>query len=284
MSEPSPMLKSLELEQVGENQFRGQSVFSEQRPVVFGGQLMGQMIVAAATAVPGKNVKSIHTIFARAGTVAKPVDLELDVMHSGRALASVTVTARQGDRLLSRGLLLLDAGEPDLIRHSLPMPAVTPPDKLERRKGTEQGSDLRIVDEVDLWTTDVTGGPELNVWVRFDQAPDDQAVHQALLSWYTDPFLIAAAMRPHLGIGESMSHDTISTGVVTHTLSFHEPVKATGWLLLANQSLYAGGGRTYGSGQVFDADGHQVASYVQDNLVRAFRDDPAPRGKGTMTM
>ena len=123
----SGLLKSLRLESVGANQFRGQSVPSETRPVIFGGQLMGQMIMAAAACAPGKNVKSLHTIFARAGAVSKPVDLDVDVMHSGRALASVTVTARQDDRLLSRGLLLLDAGEPDLIRHSLPMPEVASP-------------------------------------------------------------------------------------------------------------------------------------------------------------
>src|SRR6266568_2986342 len=165
MPEPYPILNSLMLEQTGENRFRGPSVPSDFRPVVFGGQLMGQMIVAAAATLPDKNVKSLHAIFARAGTVKEPVDLDVDVMHAGRALASATVTARQGDRLLSRGLLLLDAGEPDLIR-------------------------------------------------------------------------------------------------------------ADAWLLLAQQSLFAGHGRTYGSGQVFDEHGNQVASFVQENLVRAFRNEP----------
>jgi acyl-CoA thioesterase-2 len=284
MSEPSPILKSLTLEKTGENRFRGPSVPSAARPVVFGGQLMGQMIMAAAGTLPDKNIKSIHAIFARAGTVTQPVDLDVDVMHNGRALGSVCVTARQGDRLLSRGLLLLDAGEPDLIRHSLPMPQVARPDQLEVRKGTEEGSHLRIVDEVDLMTADVTGDPELFVWVRWDHAPGGQAIHQALLSWYTDPFLIGASMRPHAGIGQTMAHDTISTGVITHTLSFHEPVDATGWLLLAQDSLFAGHGRTYGSGQIFDENGSQVASFVQENLVRSFRDEPDTRGKSTMTM
>jgi len=284
MPEPFPILKSLILEQTGASSYRGPSVPSEVRPVVFGGQLMGQMIVAATTSVPGKTVRSLHAIFARAGTVTQPVDLEVDVMHSGRALGSVSVTARQGDRLLSRGLLLLDAGEPDLIRHSEPKPAVAGPDETEKPKPWEEGAEVRIVDEVDLMTPDITGPPELHVWTKFSHAPDDQAVHQALLSWYTDPFLIASALRPHDGVGQAMAHDTISTGVITHTLSFHEPVDATAWNLLANRSIYAGHGRTYGMGQVFTEAGQQVASYVQDNLVRAFRDEPALRGKGTLTM
>jgi acyl-CoA thioesterase II len=288
MPEPYPILNSLILEQTGESSYRGPSVPSEVRPVVFGGQLMGQMIVAATTCLPGKTVRSLHAIFARAGTVTQPVDLEVDVMHSGRALGSVSVTARQGDRLLSRGLLLLDAGEPDLIRHSEPKPAVAGPDDTEKLKAWEEGAEVRIVDSVDLMTPEITGPPELYVWTRFRPAPDDQAmhqaVHQALLSWYTDPFLIASALRPHDGVGQAMAHDTISTGVITHTLSFHEPVDATKWNLMANRSIYAGHGRTYGMGQVFTEDGQQVASYVQDNLIRAFRDEPALRGKGTLTM
>jgi acyl-CoA thioesterase II len=284
MPEPYPILNSLILEQTGESSYRGPSVPSEVRPVVFGGQLMGQMIVAATTLLPGKSVRSLHAIFARAGTVTQPVDLEVDVMHSGRALGSVSVTARQGDRLLSRGLLLLDAGEPDLIRHAEPKPAVAGPEETEKPKPWEEGAEVRIVDAVDLMTPDITGPPELYVWTRFSHAPDDQAVHQALLSWYTDPFLIASALRPHDGVGQAMAHDSISTGVITHTLSFHEPVDATKWNLLANRSIFAGHGRTYGMGQVFTEDGQQVASYVQDNLVRAFRDEPAVRGKGTLTM
>lgn len=284
MPEPYPILNSLVLEQTGESSYRGPSVPSEVRPVVFGGQLMGQMIVAATTHLPGKTVRSLHAIFARAGTVTQPVDLEVDVMHSGRALGSVSVTARQGDRLLSRGLLLLDAGEPDLIRHSEPKPAVAGPEETEKPKPWEEGAEVRIVDAVDLMTPDITGPPELYVWTRFSHAPEDQAVHQALLSWYTDPFLIASALRPHDGVGQAMAHDTISTGVITHTLSFHEPVDATKWNLLANRSIFAGHGRTYGMGQVFTSGGQQVASYVQDNLVRAFRDEPAVRGKGTLAM
>jgi acyl-CoA thioesterase II len=64
----------------------------------------------------------------------------------------------------------------------------------------------------------------------------------------------------------------------------HAPAEATGWLLLAQHSLNAGGGRTYGSGHIFTEDGCLVASFAQENLVRAFRDEPAARGHSTMTL
>src|ERR1700731_1225473 len=82
MPEPYPILNSLILEQSGESSYRAPSVPSEVRPVVFGGQLMGQRIGAATPRRPGKPVGSLHAIFPRAGPVTQPVALEVDVMHS----------------------------------------------------------------------------------------------------------------------------------------------------------------------------------------------------------
>src|SRR5581483_1472035 len=57
--------------------------------VVFGGQILAQIIVAASRAVPDKRVKSLHTIFARGGTTDAPLELGVDPMHAGRAFASL---------------------------------------------------------------------------------------------------------------------------------------------------------------------------------------------------
>lgn len=283
----SPILQSFVLERVGETSFRGPSVPDERRPVVFGGQIMGQMIMAASAYDPAKTVKSLNVIFARAGTVTLPVEIELDPVHSGRALGSVSATVLQGERLLSRGLLLLDVGEPDVISHQIPDiptggPDQTPPVAASDHPGVE----VRLVDEVDLMTAAATGPAEVNVWVRFLDLPGDGAAwHQAALSWYTDPFLIAAAMRPHEGIGQEQAHETLSTGVISQTLTFHDPFRADQWLLIANRSLHAGAGRTYGEGHVFTEKGELVASFVQTNMIRYFRDGaPGATGKAAGAM
>ena len=65
-------------------------------------------------------------------------------------------------------------------------------------------------------------------------------MHQAVLAWATDGFLIATALRPHAGIGQDDAHRGLSTGVVGHTIVFHEPFRADEWLLLAHRSPYAG--------------------------------------------
>ena len=67
MAELSELLDVLELEQVGEGRFRAQNFSEGPGGVVFGGQLLAQAIVAGATIDPTKEVKSVHTIFARGG-------------------------------------------------------------------------------------------------------------------------------------------------------------------------------------------------------------------------
>src|SRR3984957_3898015 len=100
----------LTLTEVGERRYQ---VFqpaesAEGRDVVFSGQLLGQMIMAADRAAgSAKDVRSVHTVFARAGTYTKPIELEVDSMQSGRTWGSDTVTATQDGRLLCRGIILL---------------------------------------------------------------------------------------------------------------------------------------------------------------------------------
>jgi acyl-CoA thioesterase-2 len=240
--------------------------------VIFGGQLMAQAVVAGLAGQDGKRVKTLHTIFARSGRPEVPVEIAVERMHSGRAFASSTVTIGQGDRLCARSLVLLSADEPDFIRHADPFPAVFPgvPGPDEGAAGDERTGDwqVRIAGDVDIDDPEAVGPPDLDVWTRFADAPDDPGVDQALLAYATDGFLIATAMRPHAGVGQAQAHVTVSTGVVSHTLTFHEPAPAREWLLLSHHSPYAGRGRSYGTAHVFRADGALVASYVQDAMIR----------------
>ena len=207
------------------------------------------------------------------GSPDAPVEIAVDRMHAGRAFASSTVTISQGERLCTRSLVLLTADEPDFIRHADPAPPTPVPDGDAAVDG-EGAWQIRIAGGVDIDDPEAVGPAELDVWTRFAGAPDDPAVDQALLAFATDGFLIATAMRPHAGVGQSQAHVTVSTGVISHTLTFHEPAPAGDWLLLSHHSPYAGRGRSYGRADVFRADGAIVASYVQDAMIR-----PLDRGR-----
>jgi acyl-CoA thioesterase-2 len=271
----------LELEPAGDGRFRAQNFDTGFGGVVFGGQLLAQTIVAASTADPSKEVKTVHTVFARGGAMDQPLDIEVEPMHVGRALASATVTVRQGERLCSRSLVLLSAAEPDLIRHGVDAPPVGAPEDAPSSTGGHDFWEIRVVDGVDLADPGSVGPAELFVWSRFTGAEAPGVTGQALLGYATDGFLIGTAMRPHPGIGQSMSHVSISTSVLSHTLTFHEPIDAAAWHLLAHRSPYAGRGRSYGRADVFTEDGRLVASFVQDNMIRAFPEGqhPGPGGR-----
>lgn len=271
-----PALDALQLEAAGPGRFTAGNVPSEGWAVVFGGQLLGQLIVAAKAVDPGKEVRSVHAIFARAGDVAHPLQLTADVLHVGRTMSSMQLRVAQESRVLCGGLVLCDSAEPDVIRASSAMPDVPGPEAFAGRGIFDtEGSEVRFVDEVDLASEQDTGPAELRLWARWDNpATDDQAIHQALTAWVTDPYLISAAMRPHQGVGLAMTHRTLSTGVLTHTLTFHEPLDASQWLLFSQTSSQAGAGRSYGEGQVFTADGTLVASFGQENMIRAFSQPP----------
>jgi acyl-CoA thioesterase len=273
----SELLDVLELEPLGEGRYRAQNFSEGPGGVVFGGQLLAQAIVAAPTVDEAKELKSLHTIFARAGNTEQPLEVEVDAMHTGRAFASATVSFRQGGRLCCRSLALLNAPEPDLIRHQPDRPDVGAPADAAASSHGAGWWEIRTVGGADISDPDAVGPAELAVWVRFPGAPDDARTSQALLAYASDGFLIGTAMRPHKGYGQALSHVTISTTVLTHTLTFHERFSAADWLLLAQEAPYAGRGRSYGRAHVFTEDGRLVASFVQDNMVRDFPEGQAPK-------
>jgi acyl-CoA thioesterase len=271
----SPLLAALRLVPAGRGRFQASNVALPQRPVVFGGQLIGQLGIAAEITV-GKPVRSVQAVFPRAAMVTTDLDISVDVVHQGRAMASAVVRVQQGGRDVCVGLVLLDSGDADVIRHARPMPPVPDPGAAAPVEA-ESVAELRLVGGPSIMDSEPSGPPEVNAWVRFPYAaPGDPGLHRALAAWYTDGLLISAAMRPH-PIGLEMAHKTLSTGVLTHTITFHEPVDASDWLLVTQTSTQAGGGRCYGTGAVYTREGVLLASFAQEAMIRAFAPD-RPRG------
>ena len=270
----------LELEELRPGRYRAPSPESspEGRDVVFGGQILAQMIMASDRAGGGaKDVKSINAIFARAGTyTGEPIELEVESMQSGRTWASDTVTAWQGPRLLSRALVLMSIDDPDLIRHELAMPAVPGPDSFSADTGTVYpGAEMR---SQPAEAKGPGGVPSWYFWQRYPQSFESPAVNAAIVSWGTDGFLIGLNMEPHLDVVRiTDAHRTISTGVIGHTINFHERMDVGQWLLYAHEGTYAGRGRVHGRGLVFTEDGRLVATFSQDSMVRGVDASLDPR-------
>src|SRR6187200_2007677 len=88
------------LEPCGDGTFRARSLADiGEGEVVFGGQFVAQMLLAAAAVDPAKTVKSVQALIGRPAVRREPYMIEVEQMHGGRAFGTAVVTARQGERL-----------------------------------------------------------------------------------------------------------------------------------------------------------------------------------------
>lgn len=266
------LVEAMSLRQVAEHTYTASNYELGERGVVFGGQLIGQLIAAGSRLDQTKTVKAIHAIFARPVMVADDIELRIDALQNGRNFASCTVSLSQGGSERARALVLLTASEPDLIRHADAAPDEPPPSPLDN-------TDMQVLGNVDFLDADQVGEPSISVWKRHPEATGDQAVGQALVAHTSASFLVGAAMRPHAGFGQSAAHAEFSTGIIGHSLSFHEPLDAQDWLLFVQRSTTASRGRAFGTGQVFDQAGLLVASYQQESMIRHFPEGMSPAGR-----
>ncbi len=248
------------------------------RPVVEGSQMLGQAIVAAGRHAPGRRVASANMIFLRPADARRPLWFELDEVSAGKSFSSLTVRVRQEGRCCALGTLLLNVASPHVIRHAVDRPAVAGPYESPPFDMGVTGRDIRIVEGAYTNDPDAPiGPPTLDVWVRFRDVPRDPALHAGLLAQCTGHFSLAAALRPHQGIGQDQAHRSLSMAVNAISLSLHGDVRADNWLLYHHHSTFAGDGMTHAECRVHDEGGDLVASFTVEAMVR-----PVPAGAGTL--
>ena len=163
-------VEALTLESIGDDRYRAGNVDAG-HGVLYGGQLLAQSVIAGLMSEPDKAVKTVHTIFARSGSPDAPVEIVVDRMHSGRAMASCTVTISQGERLCARSQVLLSADEPNFIHHADAMPSAPRPEDSVATAEEVAAWQVRIAGDADIIDPDHTGPPDLDVWIRFAGAP-----------------------------------------------------------------------------------------------------------------
>ena len=274
------LLDLLDLEQIELDIFRGRSP-EEQVQRVFGGQVAGQALVAAGRTVPAdRPVHSLHAYFIRPGDPAVPLVYTVDRVRDGRSFTTRRVSAIQHGRPIFTLSASFHRAEPGPA-HSDPMPEVPPPDeipktvdRLEKLFGTlpaqfrETPIDLRSVGPL---TFEAERDPSLRttrnlVWLRVDgELPDDPLLHVCLMTYASDLTLLDSVL---LGHGLSWADGKTSGASLDHAMWFHRPFRADRWLLYAQESPVAAGGRGLARGEVFTADGDLVVSVVQEGLIR----------------
>ncbi len=229
---------------------------------IFGGQILAQFIRAASLTCPDKTVKSLHTVFAREGRAGEAVHYEATRQHEGRSFATLTITARQGSKVLATTSISMHAPEGGPDRQTVAEVPGLP------------GADHRIGLGIIPWETrsaddlddSTSGPPEFELWMR--TPPVDPQLAPALTAYATDLTLIGTALRPLDGFNQTGNGTAFTSAVTSHTLWFHRPFRTDQWLLLRQRSPLMAHGQCFGMGDVLTEDGTLVASYAQEALLR----------------
>lgn len=259
------LLACLHLRSVGDGVMEGSNLDIGYHRV-FGGQILAQVIMAAAAASPGKSVKSITVLFPREGDTGQPMRYRVIKTHDGRTFGTMEITAHQGDKVIAVALVSMHIAE-DGPYHSHAPPEVGGPADAVAYPLPMIPWEVRSVGGVDL-ASGAVGPASLELWMRAADGPAEGAIHQALLAHATDLTLIGTALRPFEGLSQASSTVSLHTAVTSHSLWFHQPFRLDDWVLIAQHSPLVAHGRAFGRGDVFGAAGELVASFAQEAMVR----------------
>jgi acyl-CoA thioesterase len=263
------MITVFDVEAVGEHRYRGGSDGGS-RQVVDGSQLLAQAVVATAKSLPRHSVRTAHAVFVRTVDAERELEFAVDVLHAGRTFASAVVTVSQGGRRCASVTVLSDVEQDDVITHHHPMPDIGAPADAIPCSMPMVGRELRLVGIADPNDPEEAGPPWIDAWLHYDPVPRRPELAKALVAHFTGHLSISTTMRCHPGVGTAMAHETVSTGVMGISITFHEPVVWEDWLLYHHESTQVGRGMSYVRGQVFTEGGALIASFTQDGMIRAF--------------
>jgi acyl-CoA thioesterase-2 len=279
------LIRQLDLERLEVNLFRGQSSDLGGKSV-FGGQVIGQGLVAATRTVEGRIPHSLHAYFLLPGDMAASIVYEVDRVRDGRSFTARRVQAIQHGRPILSMMASFQVPEPGLD-HQDRMPQVPPPESLpsseESREQFIREAGVDIPDRVresllrppaidfrpvDPWNPLKPRVAEARqaYWFRaVDRMPDDPLLHTCMLTYASDYNLMPTALRPHAA-GWFRGETILAS--IDHAMWFHRPARVDEWLLYSMDSPSAQGARGLARGLIFDRGGRLVASVAQEGLMR----------------
>ena len=276
------LLSILDLEQLEVNLFRGISPKNGWQRV-FGGQVLGQALVAAVRTVPEERVThSLHAYFLLPGDPTIPIIYEVERTRDGGSFTTRRVKGIQHGKTMFAMSVSLHKHEPGLD-HQSTMPKVPPPEELPSEKELVQKFDGDVPEEIrtywqrerpiEMRPVDVSRyldrsqrAPEQAMWIRATSPlPDSLALHQCVLAYASDFTLLDTALIAH---GKLMVDHDMQMASLDHALWLHRPFRADDWLLYTQESPSSQAGRGFCRGSIYTRDGVLIASVAQEGLIR----------------
>jgi acyl-CoA thioesterase II len=282
------LVRLLDLEAIEVNIFRGVSP-DENRQRVFGGQVAGQALVAAARTVEeGRAVHSLHAYFLRSGDPTVPILYDVDRIRDGRSFTTRRVVAIQHGKAIfnlaasfhtrEEGLDFQLPLEDAMWDERLPPEPESLPDwrtrmapqaeRLGEWLDRPRPIDTRNVD----WDWEERRDelpPHQRVWLRADGTlPDDPVLHTCVLTYASDLTLLDTTLLPH---GADAGDESLMMASLDHAMWFHRPFRVDEWMLYVQDTPSTSGGRGVARGLIYTRDGTLAVSVVQEGLIRPVR-------------
>ncbi len=270
----------MSLERLELDLFRGESR-DIGTPQVFGGQVLGQALVAASATVEDRLVHSLHAYFLRRGDCNAPIIYEVDRARDGNHFSTRRVVAIQhGEQIFNLSASFQSAEEgfehqsampevpapeslPDAQTYFQNLPATTAP-KLLRMLQRRRPFEFRPIAPPSFLTPHE--GLVRHVWFRaVDRLPDDAVLHRCLLAYVSDFNLLDTATLRH---GVHLGTPNLRVASIDHAMWFHRTARVDEWLLYSTDSPSASGARGFTRGSIYARDGRLVASSCQEGLIR----------------
>jgi acyl-CoA thioesterase-2 len=276
------LIEILDIEPLELNLFRGRSPqVGWQR--VFGGQVIGQALVAALRTVKEEMpVHSLHGYFMRPGDPEVPIIYETERDRDGRSFTTRRVVAIQHGKpifTMSASFHLVEEG----FDHQIEMPDVPPPEDLpsekelleefrdkmpdNMRRFFERDRAIEMRRAVGRSMFNATPKePVQHVWIRATgKLPNDPTLHKCVLAYASDLTLLDTSLIPH---ARNLFDPKLMMASIDHSLWFHRNVKADDWLLYSQDAPSASGALGFNRGSIYTRDGILVASSAQEGMIR----------------
>jgi acyl-CoA thioesterase-2 len=276
------LIELLDLEEIEKNHYRATSP-NEGWQRVYGGQVLGQALVAASRTVPeDRHAHSLHGYFLRGGDTEIPILYTVDRIRDGRSFTTRRVVAIQHGQAIFNMSISFHIEEQGLS-HQMAMPEAPGPEDLpdesELRKkwaqrlpeefketfARQRPIEVRPIDPQDIFQPEKRT-PFQMCWMKSrDPLPDNLRLHQCVLAYLSDWSLLDTATLPH---AVSFMQDNLQMASLDHAMWFHRPFRADEWLLYVQDSPSASGSRGLNRGLIYDRQGILVASAAQEGLIR----------------
>lgn len=253
----------------------------------YGGQVLGQAMMAASLSVPDDRAAStLQLLFLRGADPDQPIDFTVEVLQEGKRFSSRHVRGSQAN-----GQVVLDAhasfcaplvgprhaaapaivGEnPADLPELLTLPAALM--KELRPLGPysphiKPAMDFRIPD-IEQQLSAQTATSNLRYWLRARHPlQSNPRTDAAAFAYLSDWWLNFSSFGAHLR--DLQSSEPLYISSLNHTIWFHRAFSPAEWMHFASESHCAEAGRGLSIARIHDRDGNMLATATQESLMVA---------------